>query len=72
MTTQQANGAAGYTPADFTEALSTVAQWFSTYAPPAEDDTQAWSSVRSMQSSITSMVMSIITVELGEDSDHTV
>ncbi|KAJ2924413.1 hypothetical protein H1R20_g12681, partial [Candolleomyces eurysporus] len=45
VATQRAWGAAGDTLADVAEALSTVAQWFNTFALSLEDDMQAWNSV---------------------------
>ncbi|KAJ2923652.1 hypothetical protein H1R20_g13442, partial [Candolleomyces eurysporus] len=76
----RAKGLASFSPADITEALDVAAQWFNACVPPREDDTSAWESVRSMQTSINRMVSNIrrtdwnhaISMANNEDANQTI
>ncbi|RXW13362.1 hypothetical protein EST38_g12495 [Candolleomyces aberdarensis] len=76
---QRAWAQASYSPADVAEAMSIAALWFGTSAPPREEDTVAWSAVRSIQSNLHQLVTNIrqsdwshaITIDRDDDGDHT-
>ncbi|KAJ2936101.1 hypothetical protein H1R20_g993, partial [Candolleomyces eurysporus] len=76
----QAKGLASFSPADIAKAPDVVAQWFNACVSPREDDTSAWESIRSMQTSINRMVSNIrqtdwnhaISMANDEDADQTI